>query len=100
MSPHDAPVRILATAVFERIVYHCACLDDTEPGRPVLEVDAILREGDADGPLLLPMAELKRMLGFTRAEHHIAEFRNQGRTETRDGVEYLTFPVWKDLGRP
>ena len=40
------------------------------------------------------------MLGFTRAEHHIAEFRNQGRTETRDGVEYLTFPVWKDLGRP
>ena len=59
-----------------------------------------LREGDADGPLLLPMAELKRMLGFTRAEHHIAEFRANGRTEVRDGVEYLSFPVWKDLGRP
>lgn len=93
-------MRILATAVFERIVYHCGCIDDSDPGRPVLEVDAVLREGDADGPLLLPMAELKRMLGFMRAEHHIAEFRANGRTEVRDGVEYLTFPVWKDLGRP
>ena len=59
-----------------------------------------LRPGDADGPLLLPMAELKRMLGFTRAQAHIEEFRAQGRTEVRDGVEYLAFPVWKDLGRP
>ena len=97
---HDAPVRILVTAVFERIVYHCACVDPNDPGRPVLEVDAILRPGDADGPLLLPMAELKRMLGFTRAQAHIEEFRAQGRTEVRDGVEYLAFPVWKDLGRP
>ena len=93
-------MRILATAVFERIVYHCGCIDPSDPGRPVLEVDAVLREGDADGPLLLPMAELKRMLGFARAEHHIADFRAAGRTEVRDGVEYLTFPVWKDLGRP
>lgn len=93
-------MRILVTAVFERIVYHCACLDATDPGRPVLEVDAVLRAGDADGPLLLPMAELKRMLGFTRAQGHITEFRAQGRTEVRDGVEYLTFPVWKDVGHP
>ena len=55
------------TAVFERLVYHCACLDDRDPAHPVLEVDALLRPGDADGPLLLPMADYKRMVGFDAA---------------------------------
>ena len=92
-------MRILALAVFERIVYQCTCLDTSSPERPTLEVDALLRDGDADGPLLLPMADIKRMLGFSRAEHHILSFRESGRSEFRDGVEYLSFPVWKNLSQ-
>ncbi|AKL72587.1 hypothetical protein IMCC26256_11287 [Actinobacteria bacterium IMCC26256] len=92
-------MRILALAVFERIVYQCTCPDTSSPERPTLEVDALLRDGDADGPLLLPMADLKRMLGFSIAEHHILSFRESGRSEFRDGVEYLSFPVWKNLSQ-
>lgn len=87
-------MRILATAVFERVVYHCSCLDPAEPARPVLEVDAVLRPGDADGPLLVAIADLKRMVGFERVAACLPGFRRAGRTEVRDGVEYLTFPVW------
>jgi len=91
-------VRILVTAVFERLVYHCACLDDRDPAHPVLEVDALLRPGDADGPLLLPVADYKRMAGFEVAFAHLPGFRAAGRTETRDGVEYLVFPLWSSTG--
>ena len=48
----DGRMRIRARSVFERIVYHCHCVDPADPGRPTLEVDALLRDGDADGPLL------------------------------------------------
>ncbi len=88
-------MRILVTAVFEQIVYHCACLDDRDPAHPRLEVDALLRDGDADGPLLLPVADYKRMVGFDTADARLPAFRDAGRTETRDGVEYLVFPVWE-----
>jgi hypothetical protein len=88
-------VRILVTAVFERVVYHCVCADPTDPAHPVLEVDAILRDGDADGPLLLPFASFKAMAGFDAAAACIPEFRKAGRTEQHDGVEYLTFPLWR-----
>jgi hypothetical protein len=83
-------------AVFERIVYHCTCLDAGDPGRPVLEVDAVLREGDADGPLMVPVADYKRMVGFATAAEHLPALRAQGRTDARDGVEYLLFPLWRD----
>jgi len=88
-------VRIVATSVFERVVYYCACLDERDPAHPVLEVDALLREDDADGPLLLPVADYKRMIGFDVAKANLSGFRSAGRTESRDGVEYLAFPVWK-----
>lgn len=94
---HDGGVRILALSVFERVVYHCTCLDPTDPARPVLEVDAILREGDADGPLLVPVADYKRMIGFDVAEAHLPALRAAGRTCVRDGVEYLTFPLWQPV---
>jgi hypothetical protein len=87
-------VRILALSVFEQVVYHCACLDRSEPQRPRLEVDAVLREGDTDGPLLVQVADYKRMLGFEIAETCLPGLRSANRTLTRDGVEYLTFPVW------
>jgi len=88
-------MRILVTAVFEQVVYHCACIDDRDPAHPRLEVDAILRDGDADGPLLLPVADYKRMTGFETADARLPVFRSAGRTEKRDGVEYLVFPVWE-----
>ena len=60
-------MRILAQAVFEGVVYNSIALDLAHPCRPTLEVDALLRPGDADaesGPLLLPVAEYIRMLGI------------------------------------
>ncbi len=88
-------VRVVATAVFERIVHNAVCLDTSDPAHPVLEVDAILREGDTDGPLLLPVATFKAMVGFDVAAACIPTFRAAGRTELHDGVEYVTFPMWQ-----
>jgi hypothetical protein len=93
-------MRIVVTAVFERVVYQCACVDERDPAHPVLEVDALLRDGDADGPLLLPVAEYKRMIGFDTAEANLPGFRSANRTELRDGVEYVVFPVWTRVGEP
>lgn len=88
-------MRIRALSVFERIVYHCVCVDAHDPGRPVLEVDALLREGDADGPLLVTVADYKRMAGFDAVNACLPELRRAGRTEHHDGVEYLSFRVWE-----
>jgi len=90
-------MRIRAASVFERIVYHCWCIDAGEPGRPMLEVEALLRDGDADGPLMVTVADYKRMVGFDAAAAHLPDLRAAGRTSRRDGVEYLVFPVWRDL---
>jgi hypothetical protein len=88
-------VRLRALSVFERIVYHCACIDARDPAHPVLEVDAVLRDGDADGPLLVAVADFKRIMGFEAAKACVAELRRAGRTESRDGVEYVTFALWE-----
>ena len=61
-----AVVRIRAVSVFEGVVYHCWCVDPTSPCRPTLEVEAVLRPGDADaeaGPLLLSVADYVAMAG-------------------------------------
>jgi hypothetical protein len=88
-------VRLRALSVFERIVYHCACIDPRDPAHPVLEVDAVLRAGDADGPLLVAVADFKRMLGFEVAKACVHELRRAGRTESHDGVEYVAFAMWE-----
>ena len=88
-------MRVLATAVFERVVYFSHCLDPNDPAHLVLEVDAVVRDGDADGPLLLPVADWKRMAGFDVVDVNLPRLRAAGRTTTRDGVEYITFPVWE-----
>ena len=88
-------VRLRALSVFERIVYHCACIDPRDPAHPVLEVDAVLRDGDADGPLLVAVADFKRVLVFDAARACLAPLRRAGRTEVRDGVEYVTFAMWE-----
>jgi hypothetical protein len=85
-------------SVFERVVYHCTCIDERDPEHPVLEVEALLREGDADGPLLVAVADLKRMVGLEATSRALARLRAAGRTEARDGVEYVTFPIWETIG--
>lgn len=87
-------MKILAASVFEGVVYHAYCLDPSDPARPLLEVDAVIREGDADGPLLVPVADYQRMVGVDVARHCLPDLRNAGRTEVRDGVEYLSFTMW------
>jgi len=90
-------MRIRALSVFERIVYHCDCVDTSDPGRPTLEVDALLRDGDADGPLLVTVADYKRMVGFAVAAAHLPALRDAGRLTTVDRVEYVTFPLWEPV---
>ena len=90
-------MRLRALSVFERVVYHCACVDPTDPAHPVLEVDAVMRDGDADGPLLVAVADFKRMIGFDATNAVLGELRNAGRTEVRDGVEYVTFRMWEPV---
>ncbi len=91
----DGDMRIVALSVFERIVYHSYCTDTSEAGHPTLIVDAILRDGDADGPLLVTVADYKRMIGFEAARSHLPALRAAGRLTTLDRVEYLTFPLWQ-----
>lgn len=79
-------------------MYHCSCPDPSDPCSPRLEVDALLREGDADTPLLVHVADYKRMVGFDVAETCLPHLRAAGRTTVQDGVEYLVFPMWTPVG--
>jgi hypothetical protein len=85
-------------SVFEGVVYHCWCADRSNPCRPTLEVDALLREGDADataGPLLLTVADYVAMVGDTeQARRCLHELRAKGRIVERLGVAHLAFPTW------
>lgn len=90
-------MRIVASSVFEGVVYHCACLDATDPCNPRLEVDALIREGDADTPLRVHVADYKRMVGFETAEACLPGLRAAGRTAVEDGVEYLIFRMWSPV---
>ena len=60
-------------------------------------VDALLRDGDADGPLLVAVADFKRMIGVDETNTALGALRRAGRTEVRDGVEYVTFPMWEPV---
>src|SRR4029450_6367842 len=91
-------MRIRALSVFEGVVYHCVCVDPSHPCRPTLEVDALLRPGDADaeaGPLLLTVSEYAAMVGDTpRAKRCVAELAAKGRIVERLGVAHVSFPTW------
>jgi hypothetical protein len=78
-------------------VHHSVCIDPRDPTHPVLEVDALLRDGDADGPLLVPVADFKHMVGVDATNALLRELRRVERTEVHDGVEYVTFPLWERL---
>ena len=91
-------MKILAQAVFEGIVYNSIALDVAHPCRPTLEVDAVLRPGDADaesGPLLLPVADYIRMLGIDIARPCLEELAAKGRVVQRLDVDHLSFPTWQ-----
>jgi len=91
-------VRIRVLSVFEGIVYHCWPVDQANPGKPVLEVDALLRAGDADatsGPLLLSVADYITMVGgVDKARPFLRELDGQGRIVEHLGAQYLSFPMW------
>ncbi|HEY8524881.1 MAG TPA: hypothetical protein VIL48_07970 [Acidimicrobiales bacterium] len=91
-------MRIRALSVFEGIVYHCTCVDPSNPCRPTLEVDAVLRPGDADaeaGPLLLTVNEYAAMIGDEAvARRCVAELASRGRIVERLGVHHVAFPTW------
>lgn len=92
-------VRIRALSVFEGVVYHCHPVDLTNPCRPTLEVDAILREGDADqGPLLVTVADYTRMVGPAAAKRCLPELRRRGRIVEHLGVAHVSFPTWTPVG--
>lgn len=89
-------MRIRALSVFEGVVYHCWPVDRTNPCRPMLQVEAVLREGDADGgPLLLTVADYITMAGGLEvATRCLNQLHAKGRIVEHLGVQHLTFPFW------
>ena len=94
----DAPVRIRVLSVFEGVVYHCWPADASNPCRPVLEVEALLRDGDADatsGPLLLSVADYVIMAGGLEiARPCLRELDAHGRIVEHLGAQHISFPMW------
>ena len=87
-------------SVFEGVVYHCDVVDRSNPCRPVLEVDAILRPGDADtGPLLVTTADFIRMAG-PDAQRCLSELNAKGRVVEHLGIRHVTFPTWTRVVDP
>ncbi len=91
-------MRIRALSVFEGVVYHCWCVDRSDPCRPTLEVDALLRPGDADaesGPLLLSVADYIAMAGGIEAAGPcLARLDAKGRVVAHLDVPHISFPTW------
>jgi hypothetical protein len=92
-------MKILALSVFERVVYHSWPVDRSHPCRPTLEVEAVLRAGDADdGPLLLTVADYVAMVGgMVVARPCLDRLSAQGRIVDHLGVDHITFPFWTPL---
>lgn len=89
-------MRIRALSVFEGVVYHCALIDGSHPCRPTLEVEAVLREGDADaGPILLSVSEYVLMAGGPEAARPcLDQLAARGRIVDHLGVAHVAFPTW------
>ncbi|MEY2565842.1 MAG: hypothetical protein QOE35_371 [Actinomycetota bacterium] len=88
-------MRIRALSVFEGVVYHCYAVDGTNPCRPTLEVEALVRPGDVDqGPLLVTVADYLRMAGMEDGPRCLHELARKGRIVEHLGVEHVSFPTW------
>lgn len=82
-------------SVFEGIVYHCVCLDPSNPRRPTLEIEAVVRDGDVDdGPVLLPWPDFVFMVGGDVARDCFRAFVREDRIVEHLGVKHLAFPLW------
>ena len=91
-------MRIRATAVFERVIYNCFVSDPSRPDRPILEMDALLREGDADGPVLLPVPQFMALVGGPDvAEPILRALSAKGRVVRHHDVAHLAFPTWQTV---
>src|SRR4051794_19473338 len=89
-------MRIRAIAVFERVVYQCHAVTLDRPARPILEVDAILREGDAEGELLLPVPTFMALLGGPgAAEDALQRLASAGRLVDHQDIAHIRFPIWE-----
>lgn len=77
-------------------MYHAGLVDPAQPCRPTLEVEAVVRPGDADaGPLLLPLADWAALAGGAeRVRPCLARLRAEGRLVDHLGVTHLAFPFW------
>ena len=96
-------MRIRALSVFEGVVYHCHVIDTAHPCRPTLEVEAVLRDGDAPGPLLLTLSEYVLMAGGPEvARPCVDHLRAKGRIVEHLGVAHVAFPTWTpvDISAP
>jgi hypothetical protein len=97
-------VKVRALSVFEGVVYHCWATDTSNPCRPTLEVEAVLRPGDADaaaGALLLPVADYLTMVGdLAVARRCLEDLKAKGRLTDHLGVDHIAFPLWTSVGDP
>ncbi len=91
-------MKIRALSVFESVIYHSHVVDPSNPCRPTLEVDAVVRDGDIDaGPLLLPVAEYMVMVGAEAGQACLPELKRRGRVTEHLGVPHLVFSTWTPL---
>jgi hypothetical protein len=90
---------IRGVSVFEGIVYHSYVVDPSHPCRPVLELEAVVREGDIDsGPLMISVAEYAALAGGREAVAPcLDKLRRQGRIVEHLGVPYVAFPTWTPI---
>jgi hypothetical protein len=95
-------VRIRVLSIFEGVVYHSWPVDRSDPERPTLEVEALLRPGDADaesGPLLFSVADYVAMVGdLTIARRALDRLAGEGRIDQHLGVDHIVFPTWTRVG--
>jgi len=91
-------MRIRAIAVFEWVVYQCHAVTVDRPERPVLEVDAVLRDGDADGELLVPVPMFMALVGGPEAARApLQQLAVAGRLIDHQEVAHIRFPIWERL---
>ena len=92
-------MKLLATAVFESVIYNSRLVDASRPDRLNLIVDAVLRPGDADaGPLLMPVPELVVHITRPVARRLLPAYRREGRIVDHLGVPHLAFSFWEPAG--
>jgi len=92
-------MKIRAIAVFESVIYNCVAVDLARPEHPILEVDAVLRPGDADeGPLLLPVPSYMALVGGpAAAEPYLSALDQRGRIVAHQGIAHIAFPFWEPV---